>query len=47
MLECAQVLPFTIDSINCTDRWMRGEHIAQEFQALVLSYVERRYGQPS
>lgn len=24
---------------------LRGEHIAQEFQALVLSYVERRYGQ--
>ena len=26
---------------------LRGEHIAQEFQALVQSYVERRYGQPS
>ncbi|WP_291585890.1 flavodoxin-dependent (E)-4-hydroxy-3-methylbut-2-enyl-diphosphate synthase [Comamonas sp. UBA7528] len=25
---------------------LRGEHIAQEFQALVQSYVERRYGQP-
>lgn len=25
---------------------LRGEHIAQEFRALVQSYVERRYGQP-
>jgi (E)-4-hydroxy-3-methylbut-2-enyl-diphosphate synthase len=24
---------------------LRGEHIAEEFQALVLEYVQRRYGQ--
>ena len=24
---------------------LRGEHIAEEFQALVLNYVQRRYGQ--
>ncbi len=31
MLQRAQLLPFAIDTINCADRRMRGEHIASLF----------------